>query len=124
MCLKWCGAGKLRSGKTFKFNKLFTGGCDATLNVFDADKQFAEATPTGEDQILETEDPTTDKSKEKKNKKTKAFHKATIMDLLPMPSIGCIATASLDQEKPGGDKDSQAHNLILWDMNTLKVKSS
>ena len=90
MCIKWCGE---------NINRLFTGGCDNTLHAYNV-LQLQEFSRND----IETHSFSKDNMKEVK-------HTDTIMDLLPIPDMGLIATASLDS------------NICLWNMETLQGKS-
>lgn len=87
MCIKWCGG---------DYKTLFTGGVDATIHAYDVismkEKGVAEDTSGG--------DPD-----------NKIRHSQTILDLLPIPDMQLIASASLDT------------NMCLWNMHTLQGKS-
>ena len=87
MCIKWCGD---------NVNRLFTGGCDAQLHAYDVLKL---------QEVGKIDSVTTNE------KKDVVKHTETIMDLLPIPDMGLIATASLDS------------NICLWSMDTLQGKS-
>lgn len=63
MCIKWCGG---------DYNKLFTGGCDAEIHAYDVTSMKE----IGSTEAANAADPD-----------SKIRHKATIMDLLPIPDM-------------------------------------
>jgi WD40 repeat protein len=88
MCIKWCGG---------DFERLFTGGCDAQIHAFDVKE------------MKEISFNTTRKEDDKE--KVDVKHTETILDLLPIPEMQRIASASMDT------------NMCIWDMNTMQGKS-
>ena len=84
MCIKWCGHG---------INRLFTGSVDHQLHCFDVRGTMKE--------ISRKE---TKKDEDFGLNKSNICHKGEILDLLPIPDMQLIATASLDS------------NMCLWNM--------
>lgn len=91
MCIKWCGE---------NVNRLFTGGCDYSLHAYNV-----MSSPFSEIGKSDIETHTTSKDEKE------VVHEDTILDLLPIPDMNLIATASMDS------------NICLWTMDTLQGKS-
>ena len=87
MCIKWCGHG---------IDRLFTGSTDNQLHAFDVRGTMKEITKKE-----------TKKDDDTMLNKSEICHRKPIMDLLPIPDMQYIATASLDG------------NMCLWNMETL-----
>ena len=88
MCIKWCGHG---------IDRLFTGSTDYQLHAFDVRGTMKE--------ISKKESK---KDEDNLMNKSNICHTKPILDLLPIPDMQYIATASLDS------------NMCLWNMQTLQ----
>lgn len=99
MCIKWCG---------HDINLIFTGGLDCNIHAYDPRDlpKVTEKYCTKREQIDASLAATRGG-----NKQEEVYHTDFILDLLPIPELKFIASASADT------------NLCLWDMTTLKGKS-
>mmetsp|Transcript_21365 Transcript_21365/g.33044 ORF Transcript_21365/g.33044 Transcript_21365/m.33044 type:complete len:185 (+) Transcript_21365:613-1167(+) len=90
LCIKWCGEG---------VNRLFTGGCDKWIYAYDPLKLC---------EVGNNEQKDLDK---KRWEDINVKHTKSVLDLLPIPKMNLLVSASLDS------------NMCLWSMDTLQGKS-
>ena len=96
LCIKWCGNG---------VNRLFTGGLDKKIHCFDVEKlkeQDHTQSAMGTNMSFDFQE----------DKNEIRFHTECINELLPIPEMNLIASASFDT------------NMILWNMRDMQFKSA
>lgn len=105
MCIKWCG---------HDINLIFSGGIDCEIHAYDPKEQSSDKDSAKYEKYTTKRDPfdaSLASTRTGGNKQEEVYHTGFILDLLPIPELKYIASASADS------------NLCLWDMTTLKGKS-